>query len=84
MQKKREILMKIKKNNVSLKKCIDCGRRMKFQEFFNQNPSLTLINAQKLWDDPLITAYCPECYFNRPEKPYKTRFRKRNKYFFKD
>ena len=57
------------------KLCFDCRKILTFQEFRINNPSLSLQKAIKLWKDPLITPYCPNCFLNRPEKPYKTRKR---------
>ncbi|MFX1286821.1 MAG: hypothetical protein ACFFB5_24495 [Promethearchaeota archaeon] len=53
------------------KKCDDCKKSLTFEEFWQINPSLTEKQAQEFWNDPMILIYCPDCYFNRPEKPFK-------------
>jgi len=53
------------------KKCADCGKFIVFSEFCRDNPSFSKQRAKDLWDDPMINIYCPECFFNRPEKPFK-------------
>ena len=58
-----------------VKKCCDCGKKLTFQEFCRNNPSLLSKRAYQLWEDPLITPYCPNCFFQRPEKPFKLKRR---------
>ncbi|MFX1417462.1 MAG: hypothetical protein ACFE9N_00935 [Promethearchaeota archaeon] len=53
------------------KKCADCGKFITFSEFCTINPSFSEERAKSLWNDSIISIYCPECYFNRPEKPFK-------------
>ncbi|MBY8985566.1 MAG: hypothetical protein KGD65_10880 [Candidatus Lokiarchaeota archaeon] len=62
------------------KRCGDCGRIIPFQIFLRDNPTITAKRAQDLWEDPLIIPYCPECFLNRPEKPY----RRRRRYYYND
>ena len=63
-------------NNVPLpKNCIDCGKLITFKRFRNLNPSLSEVSASELWKNPLISVYCQDCFFNRPERPYKKRRR---------
>ena len=52
-----------------------CGKSILFQIFLRDNPIISMKRAQKLWKDPFIIPYCPECFLNRPEKPYKRRRR---------
>lgn len=61
------------------KNCNDCGKLLNFHEFCHINPSLSNQRALDLWDNPLITPYCPSCFFNRKEKPFK---RKRRDYSY--
>lgn len=61
--------------NNSDKNCIDCGKSISFEAFCRENPSITLHNAKELWENPLISVYCYNCFFKRPEKPYKQRRR---------
>jgi hypothetical protein len=55
------------------KKCADCGRSISFLEFLRDNPSFSKSRAKQLWKDSIISIFCPDCYFNRPEKPFKTK-----------
>lgn len=60
-----------KKTPLDQQACIDCGKFMSFEVFRRDNPTLTFRRAQELWRFPFIEKYCPDCYFKRPEKPYK-------------
>ncbi len=62
------------------RECGDCGKDMPFQIFLRDNPTISLERAQDLWEDPLIIPYCPECFLNRPERPYK----RRRRYYYHD
>jgi len=53
------------------KKCDDCNKSLTFEDFWQINPSFTEKQAQEFWNDPMVLIYCPDCYFNRPEKPFK-------------
>jgi hypothetical protein len=55
------------------KKCADCGKSISFLDLLRDNPSLSKCRAIDLWNDSMISIFCPDCYFNRPEKPFKTR-----------
>jgi hypothetical protein len=57
------------------KKCFDCGKVLTFQEFCRSHPSLTVNKALVLWEDPILSVYCPNCFFNRPEKSFKVKRR---------
>ena len=59
----------------SEKNCIDCGKLITFETFCKENPSISLGNAEELWENPLISVYCYDCFFKRPEKPFKKRTR---------
>ncbi len=63
------------KENLPGKKCCDCRKLLTFREFCRNNPTLPFIRARDLWEDPLITPYCPNCFFNRPEKPFNIKRR---------
>ena len=83
---KKDFLIPRKKNwekskmNILPKKiCCDCGISLSFREFCQINSSLSNEIALDLWKDPLITPYCPACFFNRKEKPFK---RKRREYSY--
>ena len=60
---------------VESKNCCDCGLSIPFSQFRENHPSLSKFHAKKLYEDPLMAIYCPNCYFQRPEKPYKKKGR---------
>jgi hypothetical protein len=57
------------------KNCCDCGMVLSFEQFRQNHPSLSKARLRSLWEDPLINIYCPACYFNRIERPYKRKRR---------
>ncbi|MFW9972348.1 MAG: hypothetical protein ACFFDF_19335 [Candidatus Odinarchaeota archaeon] len=61
------------KNDFKDNNCIDCGKTISFSEFLNDNPSISEERAKGLWKDSMISIFCPNCYFNRPEKPFKVK-----------
>ncbi|MFX0042980.1 MAG: hypothetical protein ACFE8L_08720 [Candidatus Hodarchaeota archaeon] len=63
--------MTLYKRNV--KNCADCNQSLTFEEFCQINPSISRKMAKKFWNDTMILIYCPDCYFNRPERPFKKR-----------
>ncbi|MEJ2278721.1 MAG: hypothetical protein P8Y70_13385 [Candidatus Lokiarchaeota archaeon] len=63
--------------------CCDCGKTIHFEDFLKINPKLTHKQAEKLWELPVISKYCLNCFLNRPEKPYKDRSRRFFCYKFK-
>ena len=60
------------------KKCFDCGKSISFGDFCNDNPLMTKTRAVDLWDDSLLSICCFQCFFRRPEKPFKI-----NKQFYR-
>jgi hypothetical protein len=64
------------------KQCGDCRMILSFEQFRQNHPTLSEAQLKSLWEDPLLTIYCPVCYFNRPEKPYKRRKRDSQWYRF--
>ncbi len=58
-----------------IKNCVDCGKLIDFENFCKLNPSLDNKTALDLWENPLISIYCPGCFFHRPEKPFKVKRR---------
>ena len=68
---------------VSSKNCCDCGKLLSFHEFCRINPSLSDKRALDLWENPLISPYCPLCFFNRKEKPFKRKHREYSYHFKK-
>ncbi|TFG30175.1 MAG: hypothetical protein EU532_01685 [Promethearchaeota archaeon] len=67
-------------NNSKDKKCCDCGKEITFQEFCRDNPWLQRREAYELWENPHIATYCLNCFFNRPEKPFRVKKRVKNYY----
>ena len=59
--------------NYPTKKCTDCGKSISFLQFLRDNPSFSPYRANELWNDSMISIFCPDCYFNRPERPFKTK-----------
>ncbi|MFX1391059.1 MAG: hypothetical protein ACFE9Z_13425 [Promethearchaeota archaeon] len=55
------------------KECADCGKLVSYSKFLNDNPNFSEIRAKELWNDPMISIFCPDCYFNLPEKPFKVK-----------
>jgi len=53
------------------KTCFDCGKSISFIDFCNDNSTMTKTRAKDLWDDNLLSICCFQCFFRRPEKPYK-------------
>ncbi len=53
------------------RKCGDCQKEIQFQEFLRENPTIDNERGQDLFESPIITVYCTECFLKRPEKPYK-------------
>jgi hypothetical protein len=68
---------------ISIKKCCDCNKLINYIEYRRINPSLSTDVAKDLWENPLITIYCPDCFLKRPEKPYRKRKRFLSYYRFK-
>ncbi|TXT53574.1 MAG: hypothetical protein BAJALOKI2v1_910003 [Promethearchaeota archaeon] len=62
-----------------IQQCCDCGVKLSFEDFRRIHPSLSEEKAKGLWEISFVKKYCPECFFNRPEKP----FRKRRRYYGK-
>ncbi len=55
------------------KTCEDCGKIISFSDFLRDNPSISKLRAKNLWKDSMISIFCPECYFNLPERPFKVK-----------
>ena len=53
------------------RKCGDCQKEIQFQEFLRENPTIDNERGHDLFESPIITVYCTECFLKRPEKPYK-------------
>lgn len=59
----------------SKRKCADCNHSLTFNEFCRINPSISLKRAVEFWNDSMYLLFCPECYFNRPERPFRIKRR---------
>ena len=65
----------------SVRKCPDCEKIISFDEFLENHPHYSIKKALFIWNDTLLTIFCPKCFFNAPEKPYrKSRYRSANSY----
>ena len=62
-------------DTMKIKHCCDCNLPIPFAHFMAMHPFLSKLDAKELYENPLIGVYCPNCYFQRPEKPYKKRRR---------
>ncbi|HEC38027.1 hypothetical protein LCGC14_0847760 [marine sediment metagenome] len=60
------------KKQLHTRKCGDCEKEIPFQGFLRENPTIDNERGRDLFDSPIITVYCTECFLKRPEKPYKT------------
>ena len=61
----------------SERNCVDCKKPISFDKFLTNHPQYSKERALIIWNDKLLTIYCPECFVNAPEKPYK-----KNKYSY--
>ncbi|MFX0000960.1 MAG: hypothetical protein ACFE9Q_12230 [Candidatus Hodarchaeota archaeon] len=61
------------KENSQNKKCAECGKPISFLEFLRDNPSFSKLIGKEVWNDSMILKFCPNCYFNSPEKPFKVK-----------
>ncbi|MFX0037553.1 MAG: hypothetical protein ACFE9I_18175 [Candidatus Hermodarchaeota archaeon] len=68
-------------NNEQEKKCAECNSLITFEEFCRINPSMSLDRAQEFWNDSLFSIFCPGCYFNLVERPFKVKRSYFNYYF---
>jgi hypothetical protein len=57
------------------KTCMMCKKTISFSEFLRDNPSFSALRAKDLWNDSMIAVFCPECYFNLPERPFRAKRR---------
>lgn len=55
----------------SFRYCIDCNKKMTFNEFCRDNPSLNKKKAIEYWNNTLYSIHCPNCFFNHSAKPFK-------------
>lgn len=60
------------------KACMVCKKLISFSEFIRDNPSISELRAIDLWNDSMIAIFCPDCYFNLPERPFKAKRRRFN------
>lgn len=57
--------------------CSDCKKSILFDEFLQNHPQYSKERALLIWNDELFSIFCPKCFLNAPEKPYK-----KNKYSY--
>ncbi len=57
--------------------CADCKKSISFDEFLTNHPQYTKERALLIWKDEIFSIFCPKCFLNAPEKPYK-----KNKYSY--
>ncbi len=57
--------------------CIDCEESISFDEFKKNHPQYSTKRAILVWNDKLLSIFCPACFLNAPERPYK-----KNKYSY--
>ena len=60
------------------KVCFVCKKSISFSEFIRDNPSISKLRGKELWDDPMVAIFCPNCYFNLPERPFRAKRRSFN------
>lgn len=63
--------------------CADCEKIISFKEFCRDNPLLNESAAKDFWNNRLYSIYCTECFYNRPERPFKVRRARERTYFKK-
>lgn len=51
--------------------CSDCKKTISFDEFKANHPQYSKKRALLVWNDDLLSIFCPQCFLNAPEKPYK-------------
>ena len=57
--------------------CCECNKNISFEEFKANHPQYSTKRALLIWNDELLSIFCPECFLSTPEKPYK-----KNKYIY--
>ncbi len=80
--------MKIEEITPKTQNCCDCGKEITFFNFRRNSPSLSIEKVKEIWKTTYISKYCSECFFKRPEKPFKSNkryygysyFRKRGRF----
>ncbi|MFX0008626.1 MAG: hypothetical protein ACFFA7_12315 [Promethearchaeota archaeon] len=60
------------------KACMVCKKSISFSEFMRDNSSISELRAKELWNDSMVIIFCPECYFNLPERPFRAKRRNFN------
>ncbi|NVM37287.1 MAG: hypothetical protein HWN81_16945 [Candidatus Lokiarchaeota archaeon] len=53
------------------KKCGVCNQIISFEDYCRDNPSISSQRAQDFWEDSLFLIFCPDCFFNLSERPFK-------------
>jgi len=63
--------------------CVDCQKVITFEEFCRDNPLLNESAAKEIWNNKLFSIHCPDCFYNRPERPFKIRRERHRPYYHK-
>lgn len=56
---------------MQIRYCADCKNPLKFEEFCRDNPFITKEKVSEFWNNEIFSLYCPKCFINHPEKPFK-------------
>lgn len=72
--------IKMIKEDSQNKTCMECRKLISFSEFVRDNPSISELRAKEIWNDSMVAIFCPNCYFNLPEKPFRAKRRPLNYY----
>ena len=65
------------------KNCIDCKKIISFEEFCRDNPLIAESTAREIWNNELFSIHCLDCFYNRPERPFKIRRGRHRTYYQK-
>jgi len=56
---------------MDFRNCADCQKIITFEEFCRDHPLMSKPTAKMFWNNKIFSIYCPNCFYNRPECPYK-------------
>ena len=66
------------------RKCTDCQKIIRFDDFCRDNPLLNESTAKEIWNNELFSIHCPDCFYNRPERPFEIRHGRHRSYYQKE
>ncbi len=55
----------------SQRNCTGCKKPISFDDFKANHPQYSKERTLLFWNDELLSIFCPECFVNAPERPYK-------------